>query len=514
MQPDQLLHERQADAAAFDAAAPGALDTMKPLEQMRQFAGRDAGAGVAHRDVDRLAVGGRTHVDRDLALEGELQGIREKVEDNLLPHVAIDMDGGRQRLAIDAEAKAGAVDGRAERRGQLGGEGTEIHCRKARLRLAGLDAGKIEQGVDELQQPHAVAVGDADQLAVVGTHFVAGLGQDLLQRAQHQGERGAEFMADVGEERRLRPVDLGQGLGPPALSFIGFGIGDGRCDLSGDEIEKARIVVVEQAEGVEAGDDEARPARLAAGRDRQDDRVARRHVPGTAGHPAVESGGEIADDLRRVALQRGSNGPRVRRIERQGRNRGGMVPGDARRAHERSRAAARLGHVDHGEWQIARIGCQRPGGAVAGLLPGPGLRRRRRQFAQERELALADHPLGVVAVGAEDAAGRAVFGRDRAVGEGVVGLFGVAVALHDQELGFDIGALVAAHRRGEHGPDVAPDLAPDLGRRTAQRPGMLAADDRFVGVVVEIDQVPPPADPDRLARGEHDADGCLEALRP
>ena len=43
---------------------------------------------------------------------------------------------------------------------------------------------------------------------------------------------------------------------------------------------------------------------------------------------------------------------------------------------------------------------------------------------------------------------------------------------------------------------------------------MLAADDRLVGVVVEVDQLRPPADPDRLARGEHDADRGLQALRP
>ena len=168
-----------------------------------------------------------------------------------------------------------------------------------------------------------------------------------------------------------------------------------------------------------------------------------------------------------------------------------MILGNPHRADERGRAAAGLGHVDHGEGQVARIGRQRLGGALAGLLPGAGFRGRRRQLAQQGELALADHPLGVVGVGAEDAAGGAVVGRDWAVGESVVGLFGVAVALHDQELRLDIGAFVAAHRRSQHGPDVAPDLAPHLGCRAAQRPRMPAADDRLVGVVVEVDQFPP-----------------------
>ena len=37
MQPDQLLHQRQADAAAFDAAAARAFDAMEALEQVRQL---------------------------------------------------------------------------------------------------------------------------------------------------------------------------------------------------------------------------------------------------------------------------------------------------------------------------------------------------------------------------------------------------------------------------------------------------------------------------------------------
>lgn len=43
---------------------------------------------------------------------------------------------------------------------------------------------------------------------------------------------------------------------------------------------------------------------------------------------------------------------------------------------------------------------------------------------------------------------------------------------------------------------------------------MLAADDRLVGIVVEIDQLASPADPDRLLRSEHDAHGGLEAGGP
>ncbi len=43
---------------------------------------------------------------------------------------------------------------------------------------------------------------------------------------------------------------------------------------------------------------------------------------------------------------------------------------------------------------------------------------------------------------------------------------------------------------------------------------MLAADNRLVRVIVELEQITSPADPDRLARGEHYPGGGLETLRP
>ena len=140
LQADQLLHQRQADAAAFDAAAARALDAMEALEQMRQLYRGYARAGIAHRDLDRLAVDRRPDGDDDFSLEGEFQRIGQKIEDDLLPHVAVDMDGRRQWWTIDTQVKAGAGDGRAEGRGELGGEATEVDRLEGRLGLAGFDA--------------------------------------------------------------------------------------------------------------------------------------------------------------------------------------------------------------------------------------------------------------------------------------------------------------------------------------------------------------------------------------
>ena len=52
VQSTQLLDEGQADAGAFMRAALGALHAVKALEEVRQLVRWDAGAGVAHRELE------------------------------------------------------------------------------------------------------------------------------------------------------------------------------------------------------------------------------------------------------------------------------------------------------------------------------------------------------------------------------------------------------------------------------------------------------------------------------
>ncbi len=94
----------------------------------------------------------------DAALEGELEGVGEEVEDDLLPHVPIDVDRLRQRLAGDVEPEPRTLAGRTEARRQLGREPGKLGRLVHRLGAARLDAREVEQRVDELEQAHAVAV--------------------------------------------------------------------------------------------------------------------------------------------------------------------------------------------------------------------------------------------------------------------------------------------------------------------------------------------------------------------
>ena len=72
-------------------------------------------------------------------------------------------------------------------------------------------------------------------------------GPQLLHRAHDQGERGAELVADVGEERGLGPVQLGQLLGPALLDLVGHRAVDQRRGLLGDQAEERPVGLVQGA---------------------------------------------------------------------------------------------------------------------------------------------------------------------------------------------------------------------------------------------------------------------------
>ena len=131
-----------------------------------------------------------------------------------------------------------------------------------------------------------------------------------------------------------------------------------------------------------------------------------------------------------------------------------------------------------------------------------------------RKLPLADDALGIVGVGADDAAGLPLVVGNRAVGKRVVRFLRIAVALHDEELFLDVGSFRAVHGLIEHRSDLVPDFRPHFRRGPAERPRMLAADDRLVWIVVKVEELMAPADPDRLTRIEHHADRGLQTLRP
>ncbi len=123
----------------------------------------------------------------------------------------------------------------------------------AGLSAAGLDAGEVQEGVDQFQEPQAVAVRCLQPLMTGRRQRVGALGQFVLQRPQHQSERSAKLVADVGEERRLRPIDFSQSLGPPALFLAGTRVGHRCGDTGRQQVVKGTIGFIQRQPGTHAG---------------------------------------------------------------------------------------------------------------------------------------------------------------------------------------------------------------------------------------------------------------------
>ncbi len=100
------------------------FDAVKPFEEPGHLVGRHTDSSVGDGDTRVVAL--PAHADRNGPGEGELQCIRQQVEDHLLPHVAIDVDGFVERRTLDDEFQPGPFDSGPEDAGQFGGDSSEV----------------------------------------------------------------------------------------------------------------------------------------------------------------------------------------------------------------------------------------------------------------------------------------------------------------------------------------------------------------------------------------------------
>ena len=485
---------------------------MEALEDPRRLVLGDADAAVAHPQHRLPTLRGQRHLDA--ALEGELEGVGDQVEDDLLPHLAVHEDRLDERRRVDGEREAGLLAGGSEAAGEVAGEGGKVGRLVDGLNAAGLDAREVEQCVDQPLQAKAVALRELDPLALAAVQRLARLRERVLQRAQHQRQRRAELVADVGEEGGLGPVDRRQRLGPLAGLLVGSGVADRGGDLGGRQIEERAIVVIEPQPRADAGDEETDEA--LRDHHRHDHRFARRIAPRPGRQPRKALAEVVHHELARL-------GDDVR--ERPGRRvrsqlyhvRGHRIAGlGARSARQPRLPAVRFQQVDQCERRVVGVGADRFGHPLARRLGGARLAGARAEVAQGREAALANDLLGDLADGrqhAADAAGRVGVGRG-AVGEGEVG-FLVEAAPAQLELDVIGPAGWAAAERGvDQRLQPVGHLGPHLAERPPQRPRMLLAQHRAVGVVVDRDVVGTPPQQLREAVGQDQADDGLQRRRP
>ena len=420
----QLLHQREADPGPLVRAALRPLDAVKAVEDARQLGRGDARPGVD--DLENRTRVAAAQADRDAPLEGELERVGDEVEDDLLPHLPIDVDGLGERRAVDDQLEPPALRRRSEAGRQIGGQRGQVHRDVARLNPARLDAREVEQRVDQLLQAPRAPPGDLEPLALgVAERFVRIL-QQVFDGSGDERERGPQLVADVAEERRLRAIELGEHLGAPTLVLGSAGHRQSRRDVGPDQPQEVAVRLIGPPARADAGD-EPRRGRLPARRTRHDGDLSDRLGPRSSAQRTGPRQGLGLEDLER------RNERPERAFARTELSRcNGITRLDAAGAHQRRRSAVAGSGVEKDEREIFGVACEdgrRRGehvGDARRLLGDPA------EIAQQPQPALTDHPPGRLADDAEHAVhapGLVAHGIVRNV---EVGLLEIAVALEKE----------------------------------------------------------------------------------
>jgi hypothetical protein len=195
VQLDEFLHKSESDASAFDTSPACAFDPVEALEQTRQFVGGNANARVGDAHENSTPVAARLDRDPDLAVVRELERVREQIDQDLLPHFAIEIDRRGEPLGFDGKAQARLFDRGAEDGGDLRAKGGDVGRLERSLHAAGFDAREIQKAVHQPQKAHVVPVHHRELLV---RFIVLVLPREhVLERTEHQRQWRAELMTDI-----------------------------------------------------------------------------------------------------------------------------------------------------------------------------------------------------------------------------------------------------------------------------------------------------------------------------
>src|SRR5262249_43327925 len=135
---------------------------------------------------------------------------------------------------------------------------------------------EIEKRVHHFLKAKTIAMNDSQQLArfrgQFGGVFAIGLSEKLLDWAEHQRNRSAEFVADIAEEDGLGPVQLGESVCTSLFVFGCAGVVNGADELIDDEAEECEVFGIELARRVDSANEEAKRRDLGGRGNRQHDR--------------------------------------------------------------------------------------------------------------------------------------------------------------------------------------------------------------------------------------------------
>ena len=159
------------------------------------------------------------HVDA-AAVAGELHRIGQEIEKDLLQRPAVGFDH-QPRRPVAGEVDIALAGGLADHLHAVLDDVGHVDVVDVERHAAGLDLGHVEDVVDDLEQIGAAAVDVAGIFLIFGVAERAE--QTLLHHlgeADHGVERGAQLVADIGEELGFGAVG---GLGAVLLHRVFLG---------------------------------------------------------------------------------------------------------------------------------------------------------------------------------------------------------------------------------------------------------------------------------------------------
>ncbi len=230
LDPDATAHQRgepahdgEPEACPFMTARGRDIGLLEFLENRLPPLLRDAGAGIGDVDDDHPVVS--ADADADAALVGELDRVADKVQQDLPDAVAI-TDEMRRQVGREMGCEFDALDlgARGHQLRDRLDQHAEIEGLAGEFELAGLHLREVEDVVHEAEQRLARGSQRPDIGRLLGVE--TGVAEQI-GHAEDTVERRAEFMADGGEEARLRLIGaFGPGAGLDQL-LLG-------CDPGGD----------------------------------------------------------------------------------------------------------------------------------------------------------------------------------------------------------------------------------------------------------------------------------------
>ena len=87
-----------------------------------------------------------------IAVEREFEGVGNQIENDLLPHLTVDIDRLVERRAVDHQGQTRGLTDRSEVAGKIDSKHRQIGRLVRSLHPAGFNAREIEQRIDQLEQ--------------------------------------------------------------------------------------------------------------------------------------------------------------------------------------------------------------------------------------------------------------------------------------------------------------------------------------------------------------------------